>query len=134
MRSVSEETRGLRAARAAGEVPNCARCPQSQRGSATVEFAMVLPAIIALVALISTVGAATVQQVRVVEAARAATRLAALGYPDDEVSKRVLNGISGGQLDTTITDDGVVTVRVSARGPLGISLSTELHSLLDAGY
>lgn len=104
------------------------RAESTQRGSVTVEFAIMLPAMVLLLALIAAVGAVTLEQVRVVEAARQAARLTALGYSTAEIVERALSGLSGAQLETTETAEGLLTVRVSSGGPLGLPLSAEIHS------
>ncbi len=53
----------------------------NERGSATAEVAILLPAVVLLLALVLAAGAGVVAQVRCVDAARTGARLAARGEP-----------------------------------------------------
>lgn len=106
---------------------------RSENGSATVEFAILLPAVVLLMSFILSVAATTVSQLRVVEAARAAVRLAAVGHSATEIREQVISRLPGGELELTFAEDGLITAVVSSEGPLGLTLSSELSSILAPG-
>lgn len=93
--------------------------PGDEQGSATAEFAVVLPAVILVLAL--TIGglAAAGRQVRLEHGAAQASRLAARGESDARVGAIVAT-IAGGMVDSVSRDGALVCVVASA--PVGVPL------------
>jgi hypothetical protein len=94
------------------------------RGAVTAEFAVALPAILALLAMLLAGAAAGMTQLRLEEGARAGARALARG--DDPASvERTVRTLAGGSAAASLAADGewfsiTVTDRVS--GPLGSSI------------
>lgn len=101
-----------------------------QRGSVTVEFAVLLPVVVLMMALVASVGATTAAQIRVIDAARVAARLAAVGHPAAEVTAQIGQQLPGAEVELLVSQDGLVTAWVSSPGPLGFTLSAEMQSYL----
>ena len=93
--------------------------PRDEQGSATAEFAVVLPAVVLVIAL--TIGglAAAGRQVRLEHGAAQAVRLAARGESDVRVGAIVAT-IAGGSIDSVSRDGALVCVVASA--PAGVPL------------
>lgn len=82
----------------------------------TAELALALPAVVLVVAALLVTGSATVAQLRAVDAARTAARMASLGHTEQEVGDaaarlagaRVVVEVShdGGWVDVTVRRDG----------------------------
>ncbi|KQQ03921.1 MULTISPECIES: TadE family type IV pilus minor pilin [unclassified Rathayibacter] len=79
-------------------------------GSATAEFAVVLPAVVVVLALCLGSVAASAQYVRLVDATADGARAASRG--DD--AARPVHRVDGGATVGTVEDDGLVCVRVEA--------------------
>ncbi|WP_228495858.1 TadE family type IV pilus minor pilin [Microbacterium sp. VKM Ac-2870] len=102
-------------------------------GSATAEFAVIVPAVVLLIAL--TVGAlgALGRQVRLEQAVAQAARLAARGEPDR--AAQIVDAISGGRVDGVGADGDLVCVAASASVSIAVPLP-DLHArscALDGG-
>lgn len=83
-----------------------------QRGSATAEFAICLPAVLLVVLLVLTLAAVSLAQLRCADAARAGARAAALGEDSAAVS-RIATTRAGPDAWVEVSSDGDwVTVRV----------------------
>lgn len=89
------------------------------RGSATAEFAVVVPAIVLVIALTAGCLAAAGRQVRLEQGVAQAARLAARGEPADRVAG-IVAAVAGGAVDG-ISDDGDL-VCVSASAPTRLPL------------
>ncbi|HEY8281697.1 MAG TPA: TadE family type IV pilus minor pilin [Leifsonia sp.] len=95
----------------------------------TVEFAMVLPAVLLCLALCLAAVQAAAQQIRLVDAAATAARLLARGDSADAAP------ISSGARMESEREDGLVCVRVSAEsaggvlGSLGLQLGARACAL-----
>ncbi len=98
-----------------------------ERGSATVEFALVLPLVLVVALAVLQVGLVLTDQLVVVEAARGGAREAAVTLDDEAVRQAALR--AGGRLDperteVEITRDGgagdPVTVDVRYRAPVAV--------------
>lgn len=85
------------------------------RGSATVELAIALPAVVAVLGAVLAVGAAATAHLACADGARAAARQAALGSSDAEVVT-VAKHVAGAGATVTVDHDGV-WVRVEVRRP-----------------
>lgn len=100
-----------------------------ERGAVTAEVAVALPAVVLVLAALLVTGSATVAQVRCVDAARTAARLAAVGHTDAEVLTAATR-VAGGTVSVEVArTDGWVDVTVRREiggawftgGPLGTS-------------
>jgi len=96
----------------------------SGRGAVTAEFAVALPAVLALLAMLLAGAAAGMTQLRLEESARAGARALARG-DDPAAVERTVRTLAGGSAAASFAADGewlsiTVTDRVS--GPLGSSI------------
>ncbi|MFC7404429.1 TadE family type IV pilus minor pilin [Georgenia alba] len=94
-----------------------------ERGSATAETALVLPAVVMLLVVLLVAASAAVTQVRVADAARAGARSAALGETS-QVVHDLTQELAGEDAAVRIGRDGAyVVVEVTRRipGPLGLA-------------
>lgn len=89
------------------------------RGSATAEFAIVVPAVVLVLALTAGSLAASGRQVRLEQGAAQAARLAARGESAAAVAG-IVSAVAGGDV-VSVTDDGDL-VCVIARAPTGLPL------------
>ena len=89
------------------------------RGSATAEFAVVVPAVVLVIALTAGCLAAAGRQVRLEQGVAQAARLAARGEPSDRVAG-IVAAVAGGAVDG-VSDDGDL-VCVSASAPTRLPL------------
>ncbi|HUX69743.1 MAG TPA: TadE family type IV pilus minor pilin [Cellulomonadaceae bacterium] len=89
--------------------------PGDDRGSATVELAIALPAVVAVLGAVLGVGAAAAAHLSCADGARAAAREAALGSSDAEVVA-VAQHVAGPRATVAINRDAV-WVRVEVRRP-----------------
>jgi len=89
------------------------------RGSATAEFAVVVPAVVLVIALTAGCLAAAGRQVRLEQGVAQAARLAARGEPADRVTG-IVAAVAGGAVDG-VSDDGDL-VCVSASAPTRLPL------------
>lgn len=89
------------------------------RGSATAEFAVVVPAVVLVIALTAGCLAAAGRQVRLEQGVAQAARLAARGEPADRVAG-IVAAVAGGAVDG-VSDDGDL-VCVSASAPTRLPL------------
>jgi len=94
---------------------------RGDRGSATAEFAVVVPAVVLVVAL--TIGglAAAGRQVRLEQGVAQAARLAARGEPSARVAE-IVAAVAGGTVDGVTTDGDLVCVTASAPTHLPLPL------------
>ena len=117
--------------------------PRPDGGTVTAEFALALPAVMIVLALILGTGQALVAQLRCVDAARAAARLAARGESAERsvaeaqrlapsASRINVAAVGDAALGGGAVGDGV-TVRVTARLrlPLGIDVPLEAVAVAD---
>lgn len=88
-------------------------------GSATAEFAVVVPAVVLLIALVAGTLSATGRQVRLEHAAAQAARLIARGESDGG-AEHVLAAIAGATLSDISVDGDLVCVEVTA--PAGLAV------------
>ena len=104
----------------------------SDRGAVTAETALALPALAVVVATIVGLGHVGVAQLRCVDAARVAARLAARGEPAGVVRGRAAAAAPDGavvQVSTAAQVTVVVTARVSL--PFGLSLEVGSRAVAD---
>ncbi len=85
---------------------------RSDRGSATVEFAVLLPALALIMAAVLVLGSASIAQFRSADGARAGARSAALGESDAVVSARAARVAGPGATVRVLHDAPWVTVTV----------------------
>lgn len=94
------------------------------RGAVTAEFAVALPAVLALLAMLLAAAAAGMTQLRIEEGARAGARALARG--DDTVAvERTVRTLAGGSAAASVAADGEwfnITVTDRVPGPLGASI------------
>lgn len=90
--------------------------PDGERGSVTAEFAVTLPVVVALLAILLGAVAAGTQQLRLEEAARAASRALARGDSPDEAKAGALR-LAGDRSWLEFHDDGAGFVRTTVRAP-----------------
>lgn len=98
--------------------------PEPARGAVTAEFAVALPAVMALLALLLAGAAAGVTQLRIEEGARAGARALARGE-DPAAVERTVRTLAGGTASASVAADGEwfsVTVTDHVGGPLGTSI------------
>jgi Flp pilus assembly protein TadG len=105
----------------------------NERGSAVVEFALVLPLVLVMSLAIVQIGLLVKDQVLVGEAARAGAREASVNADDEKVRQAVASaavGLDGTKLGVTIAREGgagsAVTVTVDYQAPVDIPLVTWL--------
>lgn len=97
---------------------------RTARGAVTAEFAVALPAVVALLALLLAGAAAGVTQLRIEEGARAGARALARGE-DPAAVERTVRTLAGGTASASVAADGEwlsVTVTDRVGGPLGTSI------------
>lgn len=100
------------------------RCSIAERGSVTVEAAVALSALVLVLTFCLAALAAMVAQVRIVDAAGVAARLAARGDPDAARAAALRLAPAGS--DLSISESGeLLTVRVT--GPAAGSLLPGVH-------
>jgi len=104
-----------------------------ERGTAAVEFALVLPLVLVMSLAIVQIGLLVKDQVLIEESARAGAREAAVTVDDGAVRQAVVAaaiGLDEEQLDVTVAREGgagsAVTVTVVYHSPVGIPLVTWL--------
>ena len=119
---------GMRAAAARGmarNTPNRGQQePANARGTVTAEFAVALPAVLALLAMLLAGAAAGMTQLRIEEGARAGARALARG-DDPAAVERTVRVLAGGSAAASVAADGewfTVTVTDHVPGPLGSSI------------
>ena len=94
------------------------------RGTVTAEFAVALPAVLALLAMLLAGAAAGMTQLRIEEGARAGARALARG-DDPAAVERTVRMLAGTSASASVTVDGGwfrVTVTDRVPGPLGSSI------------
>ncbi|MDQ0662989.1 Flp pilus assembly protein TadG [Arthrobacter ulcerisalmonis] len=94
------------------------------RGAVTAEFAVALPAVLALLAMLLAGAAAGMTQLRIEEGARAGARALARG-DDPAAVERTVRTLAGSSAAASITADGEwvnITVTDRVPGPLGSSI------------
>lgn len=99
-------------------------------GSVTAELAVAFPAVTALLALLLLAGGIGLNQLRIEEAARSASRAVARGDPEATAAEAARN-IAGAAAAVSFGQDGnFVTVRVSApvTGPFATMVSWQLSA------
>ncbi|WFR83628.1 TadE family type IV pilus minor pilin [Arthrobacter sp. Y-9] len=87
-----------------------------ERGTVTAEFAVTLPVVVSLLAILLGAVAAGSQQVRLEEAARAASRALARGDSQEAASAGALR-LAGDRASLEFHDDGAGYVRATVRAP-----------------
>jgi Flp pilus assembly protein TadG len=100
------------------------RNADDSRGAVTAEFAVVLPAVVALLAMLLAGAAAGVTQLRIEEGARAGARALARGE-DPAAVERTVRTLAGGTASASIAAEGgwfSITVTDRVGGPLGSSI------------
>jgi Flp pilus assembly protein TadG len=102
---------------------------EGERGSAAVEFALVLPLILVMILVVVEVGLLVKDQILLEESARAGAREAAVTTDDQQVSQAVFDAavsLDQTRIDVTVArEDGVgspVTVTVTYQAPVDIPL------------
>ena len=96
----------------------------------TAEFAVALPAVVALLAMLLTGAAAGVTQLRIEEGARSGARALARGEGPAAV-ERMVRTLAGGTASAAVAADGEwfsVTVTDRVGGPLGTSIPWTLSA------
>lgn len=94
------------------------------RGAVTAEFAVALPAVLALLAMLLAAAAAGMTQLRIEEGARAGARALARG-DDTAAVERTVRTLAGGTAAASVAADGEwfnITVTDRVPGPLGASI------------
>lgn len=92
---------------------------RGDRGAITAELALALPAVVLVLAVLLVTVGATTTTLRCADAARAAARVAALGWTPEEVVA-VAERIAGdGAAVSVVTEEPWVEVSVSAPAPGG---------------
>jgi len=94
------------------------------RGAVTAEFAVALPAVLALLAMLLAGAAAGMTQLRLEEGARAGARALARG-DDPAAVERTVRTLAGGSAAASVAADGEwvsITVTDRVPGPLGSSI------------
>ncbi|HSU46848.1 MAG TPA: TadE family type IV pilus minor pilin [Arthrobacter sp.] len=94
------------------------------RGAVTAEFAVALPAVLALLAMLLAGAAAGMTQLRIEEGARAGARALARG-DDPAAVERTVRTLAGGSAAASVAADGgwfSITVTDRVPGPLGSSI------------
>lgn len=94
------------------------------RGAVTAEFAVALPAVLALLAMLLAGAAAGMTQLRIEEGARAGARALARGE-DPSAVERTVRTLAGGSAAASVAADGEwfsITVTDRVPGPLGTSI------------
>jgi Flp pilus assembly protein TadG len=114
--------------RVCGGIPvagiSCGNSLADSRGAVTAEFAVTLPAVIALLAMLLAGAAAGVTQLRIEEGARAGARALARGE-DPAAVERTVRTLAGGTASASVSaEDGWFSITVTDRvgGPLGSSI------------
>ena len=100
------------------------------RGAVTAEFAVALPAVLALLAMLLAGAAAGMTQLRIEEGARAGARALARG-DDPAAVERTVRTLAGGSVAASISADGEwlsITVTDKVPGPLGSSIPWTLSA------
>jgi Flp pilus assembly protein TadG len=100
------------------------RITAASRGAVTAEFAVILPAVVALLAMLLAGAAAGVTQLRIEEGARAGARALARGE-DPATVERTVRTLAGGTASASIAAEGgwfSITVTDRVGGPLGSSI------------
>ena len=99
--------------------------PESERGGVTAEFAVTLPVVVSLLAVLLGAVAAGTQQLRLEEAARAASRALARGDSPEAARASSLR-LAGERASLQFHDDGAgfvsATVQAPAPGVLGAAV------------
>ena len=90
--------------------------PSEERGSATAEFAVTLPVVVSLLAVLLGAVAAGSQQLRLEEAARAASRSLARGDSQEAATAGALR-LAGEHATLELNDDGAGFIRATVRAP-----------------
>ena len=93
-------------------------------GTVTAEFAVALPAVLALLAMLLSGAAAGMTQLRIEEGARAGARALARG-DDPAAVERMVRMLAGGSAAASVAADGewfTITVTDRVSGPLGSSI------------
>ncbi len=105
----------------------------SERGGVTAETALALPALAVVAAAIIGLGQVGVAQLRCVDAARVAARLAARGEPAGAVHQRAAAAAPAGA-SVRVATGAEVTVAVTAQVslPFGLSLEVGSRAVADA--
>lgn len=98
---------------------------RDDRGAATAEFAMLMPALVLLIALIAGAGTIGLTQLRAHDAARSAAREAARGEPEREIRSSVEERAGEGAAIDIRHEGGFTTVEVSVPLPDTLHLVQE---------
>ncbi|MFC7612521.1 TadE family type IV pilus minor pilin [Actinokineospora soli] len=105
----------------------------NDRGAVTVEAAFAVVGLVVVLGLVLAGGAAAVDQIRCVDAAGEAARLAARGDPERARAAALERAPSGASVRIDYSG-GDVDVRVEVAGPLpGVRLAAEARSVLEPG-
>ena len=105
----------------------------NDRGAVTVEAAFAVVALVVVLGLVLAGGAAAVDQIRCVDAAREAARLAARGDPERARAAAAELAPSGASVRIDYAGDSV-DVSVQVAGPLpGLRLTADAHGVLEPG-
>lgn len=107
-----------------GGEPEPADRAANTRGTVTAEFAVTLPAVMALLAMLLAGAAAGMTQLRIEEGARAGARALARG-DDPAAVERTVRTLAGASATASVAADGEwlsITVADRVPGPLGSSI------------
>lgn len=94
---------------------------RDDRGSATAEFAVVVPAVVLVVVLAVGGLAAAGRQVRLEQGVAQAARLAARGEPADRVAG-IVSVVAGGTVDSIVAEGELLCVAASAPARIPLPL------------
>jgi Flp pilus assembly pilin Flp len=99
---------------------------RNDRGAATAEFAMIMPALVLLIALIAGAGTIGLSQLRAHDAARAAAREAARGEPENDIRREARERAGSGAVVDIRHEGGYTAVEVS------VPLPESLHPIRES--
>lgn len=111
------DRRGVPSERRTGSCQRRVRARDSERGTVTAEFAVVLPALVLVLILVVGAGVIGIAQVRVYEAARAGAREAARGEPVHDIEKAAKRKAGPGSTVTVSQGGAFAKVRVKTTLP-----------------
>lgn len=110
------------------------RSKDSDTGTATAEFAVVMPAIVLLVIMLTGAAAVGFSQLRAFDAARSAAREIARGEPQAAVIDEAKKHAGGASSVTVRSDGGYSQVTVTIRLPAAIVFVDEVEAAATARY
>jgi len=101
------------------------------QGSVTAELAVALPAVVVVLLLVLGLGAASVAQVRTVDAARTAARLAAIGDDDGAIRAAAHRVAGAGAVVEVRREPPWVTVSVRSGVVVGVQVAASASAWVE---